>query len=106
MQDRLISPEVAKLLVGNDDALVGTGKIIHCNHGDKSLVGGILREQLGDVTNQDWELTIGTLIVIPCQTFRWTDGKCGWTMQDILTQGMDVDRFWAPQSSPKERTGQ
>lgn len=96
MRDTLIPPELAKQLVADDDALVGTGKIIHCNHGNKSLVGGILREQLGDASNQDWVMSFATMIIIPCRTFRWANGQCGWTIEDILTRGMDQERFWTP----------
>ena len=92
MRDTLIPPELAKQLVGGDDAMVGTGRIIHCNHGNKALVGGIVREQLGDASNQDWVMTVGTMIIIPCRTFRWANGQCGWAFEDILTQGMDQER--------------
>ena len=98
MYDRLIPPMLAKQLVNDDDAMCGTGKIVTCNHPNHSLFGGIVREPMGDPKNQNWLMTVGTVIVVPCKHFVWADnsGMCGWSIEDILTQGMDQERYWVP----------
>ena len=98
MYDRLISPVLAKQLVADDDAMCSTGKIITCNHSDRTIFGGIVREPMGNPKNQNWMMTIGTVIVVPCRQFVWADseGMCGWKIEDILIGGMDHERYWVP----------
>ena len=98
MRDTLIPPFLAKQLVADDDAMCGTGKIVTCNHSDRAIFGGVVREHLGDPNNQNWLLTVGTIIIVPSRQFVWagSDGVCGWTIEDILTGGLDHERFWRP----------
>ncbi len=93
MRDRTIPPEIAKQLVGDDNALTGVAKFIWCEHKDKTLFAGITKGNLTKESN--WNLSVGTLIWVPCQDFVWENGLCGWSIEDLLRDGLNP-KFWRP----------
>jgi hypothetical protein len=111
MTDRLLSPEMVKMLFGSfgdpnnqdsreEESMSGVGKIVTCNHpNNKAIIGGVVRGSFGDPNNQEWILTVGTVIVVPVQQYVWRDGVCNESIEEILSGGLDVQRFWQPKKS-------
>lgn len=101
MRKDFIQPNIAKELVGDNDAVVGAVKFLSCEHKDKTLFGGLSNRNMGDISKDDggWHMAVGTLIFIPCKKFVWdneTHGKCGWSIEDLLRQGLHP-KFWKEQ---------
>ena len=94
MNDRTISPELARQLIGNDKALVGAAKFIWCERKGKTMFGGVT---LGNISedNTNWNMSVGTLIWVPCRDFVWNQGECGWSIEDLLREGLRPD-YWRP----------
>ena len=87
-----IAPEIAKQLVGDDKALVGAAKFIWCEHENKTLFGGITKGNISQ-EKSNWNLSVGTLIWVPCKNFTWKNGLCGWSVEDLLREGLHP-RYW------------
>ena len=95
MRERTISPELARMLVGDDDALVGAGKIVFSEHEGKTLFGGLAKPNISDPSYGDWKMSVGTLIWVPCEIYIPSnpDGM-GWDLSDIITQGGLEPNYW------------
>lgn len=91
MSERTISPTIARELVGNDNALVGPAKFLWCEHDNKTLFAGVTSGNISKEKN--WNMSVGTLIWVPCQDFIWADGLCGWEVSDLLRMGLHP-KFW------------
>lgn len=89
-----MSPSLAREMVGTDDALVGAGKMVFTDHTDRCLFGGVLLDKLG-AAGGNWEMVAGTLIFVPMRRFVWDEGLCGWSIEDLLTDGLEP-KFWKP----------
>ena len=91
MRQRTIPSELAKELVGAPDALTGPAKFLWSEHKGKTLFAGITK---GNLTKEpNWNLSVGTLIWVPCQDYVWHDGLCGWTIEDLIRDGLHP-RYW------------
>ena len=95
MRENTISPEIGRQLVGDDDALVSAAKLIRCEHDGKTLFGGLTKGNL--TKDKDWTLSIGTLIWVPCKDFGWEQDMCGWTIEDLLRDGLHP-KYWKPKN--------
>ncbi len=93
MRKDFIAPNIAKQLVCDDDAIVGAVKFLSCEHKDKTLFAGVSHGNMGDVSDKDWNMAVGTLIFVPCKKFKWHKGMCGWTIEDLIREGLHP-RFW------------
>ena len=86
MRQHTIAPEFARELVGAPDALVGAAKFLWTEHEGKTLFAGVTQ---GNLTQEgNWNLSVGTLIWVPCQDFVWADGLCGWSVEDLIVSGL------------------
>ena len=96
---RTIPPELARMLVGDDSALVGAGKMAFCEHEGKTLFGGVVRPNISDPSYGDWEMSVGTLIWVPCDIYvpANPDGM-GWELSDIIQGGFDP-KYWTEDNS-------
>lgn len=92
MRENTIPPAIARLLVGEEDAMSGSGKMLYCEHGEKTLFGGLVKPNLSK-PGESWKMSIGTLIWVPCQNYVWKDDICGWLMEDLLRDGLDM-KHW------------
>ena len=93
MREFTIAPEIARELVGDPNALTAAAKFIWCEHKGKTLFAGLTK---GNLTQEgNWNLSLGTLIWVPCQDFVWADGLCGWTVEDLLRSGLHPNN-WRP----------
>ena len=94
MRERTITPIIAKELVGDNDALVGAGKLVWCEHKDKTLFGGATKGNISNLKS-NWNMSVGTLIWVPCQFYEWDKGLCGWSIEDLLRDGLRPE-YWKP----------
>lgn len=90
--ERTMGIEMARMLVGDPDAIVGSAKMIFCDHEDSSIFGGISLDLLSK-EHKNWEMAVGTLIFVPIKRFISIDDNCGWSIEDHLAHGMEM-RYW------------
>lgn len=92
VMNRTMAPELVRMALGADDALVGAGKIVFCDHDKNSIYGGVSLDKLDGSGN--WEMAMGTMIFVPIRRFVALPSVGGWDLCDILTDGGLHPEHW------------
>ena len=87
--EHTFNPTIIKEIFG-EDTLVGASKMVFCEHPRQTLFGGHAKPNITN-TNGEWRMAVGSLIFVPLKTLVWADGMCGWSIEDILRDGMEKD---------------
>lgn len=94
MKKETVSPEMARLLVGDESAMVGSGKIVFCEQAEKTLFGGVVLPNISKITDGNWHMSVGTLIWVPLRNYVWADGICRWSIEDLICRGL-TEQNWS-----------
>jgi hypothetical protein len=91
-----IPPEVARFLVGDQDALVGGAKMVFSSWPDgKTIFGGGALDRWGD---GKWQMAAGTLIFVPFRFFRAKPRLTGYRIDQLLVDGNLSLENWEPKT--------
>jgi len=99
MAATLMSPWMIRKLLQRPDAIVAAGKVVMTEHEQNTALGGVLLNPAVKFKNNGgWEMHAGVFVFLPDRSFisdKDTDpGVWGWEMSDILSGGLDHERYW------------
>lgn len=94
MAEVAIRPEIARMMVGCDDAIVGRAKMVYCDHKEQSLFGGVSLDAMLNREHGTWQMAVGTLIFVPVQILIAGPLVRGCRLQDLVTgNGLDMKNW-------------
>jgi hypothetical protein len=92
MTERTITPFIAKMTFG-EKTLCGASKMVFCEHPGRTVFGGIAMPNISSITDGNWHMGVGSLIFVPQKILSWKDGLCGWSIEDLMREGLTVENW-------------
>lgn len=85
MSKTTIPPAIARMLVGDDNAMAGCGKLVFSGNKDRAIFGGVVHPGIGDTSDGGWQMSIGSFIWVPLAMYKNKKHLHGYRIDQLLT---------------------